>query len=63
MICQLGPLTFFVTIINVESKWPSLLQCLNDFNSKKLGFDTSFDKLKTKHIANLIRSNPITCAH
>jgi hypothetical protein len=22
-----------------------------------------FDKLETKHIANLIQSNPITCAH
>jgi hypothetical protein len=31
------------------------------FNSKKLGFDMPFDKLKTKHIANLIQSNPITC--
>ncbi len=54
MICQLNPPTFFVTFISVESKWPSLLQCLNDFNSKKLGFNMPFDKLETKHIANLI---------
>jgi hypothetical protein len=61
MICQLGPLTFFVTFISVESKWLPLLLCLYDFNSKKLGFDMPFDKLETKHIANIVRSNPITC--
>ncbi len=62
MICQLGPPTFFVTFISVESKWPLSLQCLYEFNSKKLGFDMLFDKLEMKHITNLIQSNFITCA-
>jgi hypothetical protein len=36
---------------------------LYDFDNRKLGFNVPFDKLETKHIANLIQSNPITCAH
>jgi hypothetical protein len=63
IICQLGPLTFFVTFTSAKSKWFPLLQCLYDFNSKKLRFDMPFDKLETKHIANLIQFNPITSAH
>ncbi len=63
MICQLGPPLFFVTFISVESKWPLSLQCLYEFNSKKLGFDMLFDKLEMKHITNLIQSNFITCAY
>jgi hypothetical protein len=54
MICQLGPLTIFVTFTSAKSKWPHLLQCLYDFNSKKLGFDAPFDKLEMKHIVDLI---------
>jgi hypothetical protein len=63
MICELNPSTFFVTFISAKSKWLPLLQCWYDFNSKKLGFNVPFDKLEIKHIANLIQSNPITCAH
>jgi hypothetical protein len=55
MICQLGPPTFFVIFISVESKWPLLLQCLYEFNSKKLGFDMLFDKLEIKHIRIFIQ--------
>jgi hypothetical protein len=54
LICQLSPLTFFVTFTSAENKWLPLLQHLYDFNSEKLGFDVPFDKLETKHIANLI---------
>jgi hypothetical protein len=61
MIHQLSPPTFFVTFISVENKWLPLLQFLYGFNSKKLGFNMSFDKLETKHIANLIQFDPIIC--
>jgi len=63
MIGQLGPQTFFVTFSSAKNKWPPLLQCLYDFNSKKLGFNMPFDKLEIKHIVNLIQSNYITCVH
>jgi hypothetical protein len=54
MICQLGPPTFFVTFTSAKNKWHPLLQCLYDFNSKKLGFNMAFDKLEMKHIVDLI---------
>jgi hypothetical protein len=54
MICQLGPLTFFVMFISAKSKWLPLLQCLYNFSSKKLGFNVPFDKLEIKHIVDLI---------
>ncbi len=62
MIRQLGPSTFFITFTSVEIKWLPLLKCLYDLNSKKLGFNILFDKLEPKHVANLIKCDPITCA-
>jgi hypothetical protein len=59
---QLGLPTFFVTFTSVESKWISLLKCLYDLNSKKLGLNIPFDKLKPKHVADFISCDPITCA-
>jgi hypothetical protein len=54
MIQQLGPPTFFVTFTNVESKWLLSLKCLYDLNSKNLGLNIPFDKLKPKHVVDLI---------
>jgi len=51
-----------VAFTNAESKWFPLLRCLYDLNSKKLGLNIIFDNLKPKHVANLIRFDPITCA-
>ncbi len=62
MIQQLDTPTFFVTFMNVKSKWIPLLKCLYDLNNKKLGFNIPFDKLEPKHVANIIWSDPITCA-
>ncbi len=61
MTQQLGPPTFFVTFINVKSKWLLLLKCSYDLNSNKIGFNIPFDKLDTKHVADLILCDPITC--
>jgi hypothetical protein len=63
MIGQLGSPTFFVTFNSAKNEWLPLLQCLYDFNSKKLGFNMPFDKLEMKHIVDLIQSNHITCVH
>jgi hypothetical protein len=54
MIQQLDTPTFFVTFMNVKSKWIPLLKCLYDLNNKKLGFNIPFDKLEPKHVANII---------
>jgi len=54
MIRQLGPPIVFVTFTSVESKWVLLIKCLYDLNSKKLRFNTPFDKLKPKHVTDLI---------
>ncbi len=39
-----------------------MLQCLYDFNNKKLGLDAQFDKLEMKRIVNLIWFDLIRCA-
>jgi len=62
MIRQLGPPIFFVTFISVESKWFPILKCFYDLNSKKLGFNISFDKLEPKHVTNLVQCDSIACA-
>jgi hypothetical protein len=59
MIRQLGPPTFFVTFVNVESKWIRLLKYLYDLNSKKLGLNIPFDKLKPKHVVDFIHVHSI----
>ena len=56
-----GPPTFFVTFTSAESKWPPLLQCLYDINYKKIALKVPFDKLASKHIADLIRRDPVIC--
>ncbi len=62
MIWQLGPLTFFVTFTNVESKWVLLIKWSYDLNSKKNKINIPFDKLEPKHVTNLIQCDSITCA-
>jgi hypothetical protein len=62
MIQQLGPPTFVVMFTSVKSKWFPLLKFLYDLNSKKLGLHTPFNKLKPKHVVDLIQCDPITCA-
>jgi hypothetical protein len=62
MIWQLGPPTFFVTFISVESNWLILLKKLYDLNNKNLGLNIPFDKLETKHVVDFIQCDPITCS-
>jgi hypothetical protein len=62
MIRQLCPQTVFVIFTSVESKWFFKIKCLYDLNIKKLGFNIPFDKLKPKHVADLIWWDPITNA-
>ncbi len=54
--------TFFITFIGVESKWLPLFKCLYDLNSKNLGINIPFDKIKPKHVANFIWCDPIAYA-
>jgi hypothetical protein len=51
---SITPPNFFVKFTNAKSKWPPLLQCFYDFNSKKLGFDVPFKKLEITNIINLV---------
>jgi len=62
MIWQLGPPKKFITFTIAKSKWLPLLKCLYNLNSKKLGLNIPFDKLKPKHFTNIIQCDPITCA-
>jgi hypothetical protein len=40
----------------------SFIKCLYDLNSKKLKLNIPFDKLKPKHVADLMQCDPITFA-
>jgi len=62
MIWKLSPPTFFVTFTSVQSTWFPLLKCLYDLNNKKLKFNIPFDKLKPKHVVDLIQCDLITFA-
>jgi hypothetical protein len=46
----------------LKGNWFPLLKCLYDLNSKKLRLNIFFNNLKPKHVTNLIRFDPITCA-
>jgi hypothetical protein len=61
MIRQLGPPTFFVTLTSVERLWTPLIEALYKLNAKQLNLP-DFTNLDSTHIAELIRSDPMTCA-
>lgn len=61
MIRQLGPPTFFITLTSAERLWTPLIEALYKLNSKRLNLPP-FDSLESIHIAELIRSDPVTCA-
>jgi hypothetical protein len=61
MIRQLGPPTFFVTLTSVERLWTPLIEALYKLNAKQLNLP-DFNNLDSTHIAELIRSDPVTCA-
>ncbi len=62
MICQLGPPTFFVTFTSAKSKWNTLMLVLQTLNNNHMEILENFDELEFKHFADLVRSDPITCA-
>jgi hypothetical protein len=61
MIRQLGPPTFFVTLTSAERLWTPLIEALYKLNAKQLNLP-DFNNLDSTHIAELIRSDPVTCA-
>jgi len=63
MIHQLGPPTFFVTFISVESKWTTLMSTLHTLNKNHMENLKKFNELESKHFIDLVNSNSITCAH
>jgi hypothetical protein len=64
MICQLGLPTLFVTFTSVESKWTTLMLALHTLNKNHTKIPIFFNnELEYKHFIDLVRSNPITCAH
>jgi hypothetical protein len=62
MIKQLGPPTFFVTLTSAENLWEPLIKALHSLHSKRLNMPDNFEDLQPTHIAELICTNPITCA-
>jgi hypothetical protein len=65
MIRQLGPsmLTFFVTFTNVKSKWTTLMSALHMLNKNHMEIPKTFDEFDSKHFANIVKFDPVTCAH
>jgi hypothetical protein len=63
IIHQLGPPTFFVTFINVQSKWTTLMSTLHTLNKNHMEISKKIDEFEFKHFANLVKSDPITCTH
>jgi hypothetical protein len=61
MIRQLGPPTFFVTLTSAERLWTPLIEALYKLNAKLLNLP-DFTNLDSTHIAELIRSDPVTFA-
>jgi len=53
MICQLGPPTFFVTFISVESKWTTLMSTLHMLNKNLMEILKKFNELESKHFIDL----------
>jgi hypothetical protein len=62
MIRQLGPPTFFVTLTSAEKLWEPLIKALHSLHSKRLNMLDNFEDLQPTHIAELICTDPITCA-
>jgi len=61
MIRQLGPPTFFITLTSAGRLWTPLIQTLYKLNAKHLNL-LDFNFLESTHIAELVRSDPVTCA-
>jgi hypothetical protein len=62
MIHQLGPPTFSMTFINVESKWTTLMSTLHMLNKNHMEISNFFYELESKNFTNIVRSNLVTCA-
>ncbi len=60
---SIGPPTFFVTFISVESKWTTLMSTLHMLNKNLMKILKKINELESKHFIDLVNSNSITCAH
>ena len=54
MIRQLGPPTFFVTLISIEKLWQPLIKALHSLHFKRLNLPENFDQLQSFRAAQLI---------
>jgi hypothetical protein len=63
MIHQLDPPTFFVTFTGVESKWTTLVSTLHTLNKNHMEIPKKNNELESKHFANLIKFDLVTCTH
>jgi hypothetical protein len=50
-----------LTFINANIKWITLMPTLHMLNKNHMNILENFDELESKHFANLVKSNLVTC--
>ncbi len=52
-----------MTFTNAKNKWTTLMSILHTLNNNHMEIPKHFDELESKHFANQVRFDLVTCAH